>query len=54
MNRVVAVFPTRVGMNHLRHCAAPCIRRVPHTRGDEPVLFFMLYDAARCSPHAWG
>ncbi len=48
------VFPTGVGMN-LRDKPGELIeKRVPHRRGDEPVVFISPAAITLCSPQAWG
>jgi len=50
----VPVFPTPVGMNRDN---APDVRfrgRVPHARGDEPLIVWIVLPALACSPRPWG
>ena len=49
-----AVFPTHVGMN--RGLAGRQVegKRVPHTRGDEPLYRADTLLPIECSPHTWG
>ncbi len=51
---VSRVFPTCVGMN--RTWWRPLLRpfRIPHMRGDEPVIYSTSWGEYQYSPHAWG
>ena len=48
------VFPARVGMNRFMAHNWDRFRRVPRTRGDEPVFSGLPNTSWVCSPHAWG
>ena len=48
------VFPTCVGMNRLITLEKQHYSRVPHMRGDEPLVGSVSASAVLCSPHAWG
>ncbi len=48
------VFPTRVGMDHMRVIRRRDSYCIPHTRGDGPFLYIALKVLFLYSPHAWG
>ena len=48
------VFPTRVGMDLYNESKSLNGYRIPHTRGDGPVLAVGSDIWLRYSPHAWG
>ena len=48
------LVPTRVGMILERNEFKERILACPHTRGDDPILVFLVLGTALLSPHAWG
>ena len=48
------VFPTRVGMDHIRQRNGLTFRCIPHTRGDGPEAKATPKPQQMYSPHAWG
>ena len=48
------MFPTRVGMNRIRHGWMNWLQSVPHSRGDEPLTASAHGSVILCSPLAWG
>ena len=52
--RLLAVFPTGVGMARLGGAGRPCRPGVPHRRGDGPIFLLRLALLWVCSPQAWG
>src|ERR1035438_9401013 len=52
--RLPAVFPTRVGMVRSSPPATAKSSRIPHPRGDGPVILVMGLEPHRYSPPAWG
>jgi len=43
-----------VGMNRIYHIVSNTIYRVPHARGDEPIIERIETITARSSPCTWG
>ena len=51
---VTCEFPTHAGMNPAKFSRQPIRYRVPHTRGDEPIIRAFSVRPAKSSPHTRG
>ena len=54
VQRIGAVFPTRVGMVRIGRDRSRSGRGFPHASGDGPLLIVLLSHLARFSPREWG